>query len=238
MKNLNSILSKTIFTAAFAFLLFNGGYAQKGNGNVIKQDRTIEAFNAIDVGGAFEVYIRQGSTEELTVVADDNLLEYITTDVRGGTLDIGLSKSIKNSTELKIYLTVVSLNEIEASGACNIKGKNMLTSTDLSLDISGASNLDLEIDCTNLEIEASGASDAEIGGTATNMEVDASGASTIIATNIKCANAQVDASGASTVKIAVTDNLECESSGASSVLYKGNPHVSVDVSGAGTVKKM
>ena len=238
MKNLISTLSKTVLTAALTLLFVNSVNAQSGSGNVIKEDRSIGTFNALEVGGAFEVYLRQGDKEAITVVTDDNLIEVITTEVRSGTLEIGLSKNIKNATELKIFITVRSLNSLDISGACSVTGKNTLTATDFSMDLSGASDVELEINCTNLEIEASGASDVKIGGEVTNFQADASGATTLNALKLNTTNAEVDASGASTVKVSVSGNLEAESSGASSILYKGNPNISKEVSGAGTIKKI
>ena len=47
---------------------------EHGNGNVVKQERKVAAFNAIDVSGAFDVYITQGSVQSVFVEADDNLL--------------------------------------------------------------------------------------------------------------------------------------------------------------------
>ncbi len=238
MKNLLLNFTKVTFTVAFSLFLFNSTYAQKGNGKVITQDREIGSFTAIEVGGAFDVYLRQGDKEEITVVTDENLLDLVTTNIKSGTLKIKLSNSIDDYTELKVYITVASLNRLEVSGASNVVGKNTITTKHLSLDLSGACDLELEINCSNLTVEASGASDAKISGKSANTQVEASGASTLIAVKLVSSNAIVDASGASTVKIAVSGNLEAESSGASTVLYKGNPQVRADVSGAGTIKKM
>jgi len=238
MKNLLRILSKAIFTLAISLTFVSCAFGQKGNGNVIKQDRVVDNFTAIEVGGAFDVYLRQGDKDEVTVVTDDNLMDLITTNVSGGTLRIKSKKDINKPTELKVYVTVTNLKSLEASGASNVTGKNTINSQDLMIELSGASDLELEVSCKNLMIDASGASDAKLRGSAGNAEIDASGASTIIAMKLNTRNALIDASGASTVKVAVSENLEADSSGASSILYKGDPHVSSNVSGAGTIKKM
>jgi hypothetical protein len=49
--------------------------------------------------------------------------------------------------------------------------------------------------------------------------------------------ALIDISGASEGKVAVTDELKVTAGGASSVLYRGNPSVTSNVSGASSVQK-
>ncbi|MEL6194478.1 MAG: DUF2807 domain-containing protein, partial [Bacteroidota bacterium] len=54
----------------------------RGNGEVVRQNRNIDGFEAVAVGGAFNVYISQGSDYKVTVEADENLLDHISTEVR------------------------------------------------------------------------------------------------------------------------------------------------------------
>ena len=71
MKNLTLFFGRTIAISLIAIFGTTSLYAQKGSGNVIKESRNVGSFNALKVGGAFDVYLRMGDKEDVTVVADD-----------------------------------------------------------------------------------------------------------------------------------------------------------------------
>ena len=61
-----------------------------GSGNVITQERPVSGFNKIAMSGSGELIITQGSKEGLTVEAEDNIMEYIETEVKDETLELGM----------------------------------------------------------------------------------------------------------------------------------------------------
>ena len=48
------------------------------------EDRHITGFHAVDVGGSFDVYITQGSSESVKVEAPDEIISHIITEVDNG----------------------------------------------------------------------------------------------------------------------------------------------------------
>lgn len=235
-----------IFTIALTMaiiLVFQSGctYAFKGikgDGNVVKKERSVSSFDGIDVGGAFNVFLTQGETEKLVVEADENLHEFIETEVRGSTLKIKTTEDINSSTKLNIYITFKDLKDLDVSGACDLVGENKFKLGDLDLDCSGASEMELKLSAGNINMDCSGASNAELLGSAQSLNLDLSGASKLDAIDLEVASCDADASGASHGKIFVTEELSVEVSGAASLKYKGEPRIKEhDVSGAGSLKK-
>lgn len=210
----------------------------KGDGNVVKKERSISSFDGIDVGGAFNVFLTQGETEKLVVEADENLHEFIETEVRGSTLKIKTTEDINSSTKLNIYITFKDLKDLDVSGACDLIGENKFKLGDLDLDCSGASEMELKLSAGNINMDCSGASNAELYGSAQSLNLDLSGASKLNAIDLEVASCDADVSGASHGKIFVTEELSVEVSGAASLKYKGEPRIKEhDVSGAGSLKK-
>ena len=78
----------------------------KGNKNVIIEDRDIDDFNAIIVKADFEVELFEDETPSMSIEADENLLPYIKTEVRNGTLEIYQSQKIYRKKTLKIKIGV------------------------------------------------------------------------------------------------------------------------------------
>lgn len=210
-----------------------------GSGNVIREERKVSSFNGIDVSGAFDVMLTQGTANSVFIEADDNLMHLIRTEVRDNILVIDNKKPIAHSKSLKVFITFTDLKSIDLSGAVDIMSQSKLTLSDLSLSGSGASDGKLEMDVQKLKIDCSGGSKLRLSGSARDVDVDASGAVDLLAFDFPAETYKLSISGAGKADINVSKELNVDISGAATVHYKGNPAKNVqDISGAGTVKKV
>jgi hypothetical protein len=208
-----------------------------GDGKVTKETRAVSSFDAIEVSGAFKVYLKQGNTEELIVEADDNILPVIRTEVRGNTLVIDTRKPISHVTSMNVYITFKDLKKAELSGAVDIITESKLNLNEFGLHTSGASDTKMELSAKKLVLDCSGASKLKLTGSATDVSADLSGACDIYAYDLLTENFILDMSGAGKAQINVSKKISAEISGAGSVRYKGSPTiVNQSVSGAGSIK--
>ena len=243
MKANQKIRSLFTLTLSVIILGLNAGCTYgftgiEGDGKVVKEERKISSFDGLDIGGAFHVYLTQGSQEALTIEADENLLEVIETKVTGGTLEISTTKSIKDYEELNVYITFKELRDMEISGACHLTGENKFSLSDMDMDFSGACNITLELEANELDCDFSGASQVDLSGRCDRMKLDVSGASDYDAYELEVGTLDADISGAAHARVNVADELTADVSGASSLKYKGDPKVTHrDVSGAASMKK-
>jgi hypothetical protein len=204
--------------------------------------RNVNGFNAIEVSGAIELTLVQGTDEAVSVSASSTeLADRIKTEVSGGTLKIyfedkGFWHSSVNG-KLKASVTFKTLERLEASGACNVKAQS-ITTKNLKIELDGASDFEGTLAVETAFLDLSGAANLKIAGTATNTQIDASGACSVKGYNLKTDFCKVDASGASNIHIWVAKELSGEASGGSTVYYKGDGVTKdIDVSGASTIKK-
>lgn len=118
-----------IFTTLVFFLLAQAGFAQSltGDGNVTRSSRQVSDFNAVKVSSGIDLYLTQGNTISLEIEADQNLHEYIITEVKDGVLKIYVEKSIRNVKEMNVYLTFKEIDELIASGGPMLKIQEPLT---------------------------------------------------------------------------------------------------------------
>ncbi len=206
-----------------------------------KQTRPVKDFTRLDVSGGFKVILTQGSSEQLSVEADDDMLGKIITEVRNGTLIIKLENNTwnKSTGEMTVYLTFVNLTDLDLSGAVNISGTNPMKFSSLGIDASGATKINLNLSATRLDCDFSGASELSLKGNAPEAEFDLSGASNIEALDFVTRKCNIECSGASNAKVHATESLTVEGSGASKISYKGNPGaVETDLSGASKISKL
>lgn len=233
VKNFSTLLFTIVILLAGCSVL-----GERGNGNVVRQERKVSDFNAIEVSGAFDVFLSLGLTQSVIVEADENLQPLISAEVHGSTLKIENKKPIRDSKSLKVYITVTDLRKIELSGAVDLQSQNKLTLTELSVEISGATDADLDIAVQKLEVSSSGGSKLKFSGMANKVDMDVSGAVNIHAFDLLAEIASLSISGAGDAEINVTKELYADISGAGSVRYKGDPQkVDSNVSGAGSIRK-
>jgi len=245
MKTANRYLSLIVLFFFIGIMNLGAGCSpmkqdQEKPGNVTTLSRQVSDFNAIHVGGAFEVFLTQGSSNSVLVEADKDLIDYIVTSVSGNTLEIKMKdcpRSWKsNSGPLKIYITYKEINNMELSGAVEIETRNRMTGTELGLDVSGAVEARLDMAMQKLSMDISGASELDLSGTAGSVRIDGSGASEVKGYELSANDLAVYGSGAMEIKMTVNGTLKANLSGACDVRYKGNPRVDVNSSGACEVK--
>lgn len=193
----------------------------------------------MSVGGAYEVEIKNGSSTEVKVEADDNLIGDIETTVSGHTLHIRTRDGVNfNNGHYKVYIIAPEISDIESSGAANVEIKNILkTPGKLKLDASGAASIDGELDAPEISTEATGASNLKLRGRTRDLDARASGSGTIDADDLMSETAKVHASGAATAHVYASVQLDADASGAANIYYKGAGSVSQKTSGAASVKK-
>ena len=120
---------------------------------------------------------------------------------------------------------------IQVSGASEMDISGV-SSGDVTLKISGASQVSGSFAMTDADFELSGASSVSLEGTASDIILDLSGASTADLSDFRVDNAQVDLSGASNVTVNASGRLSGDLSGASRLEYVGNPTLG-DISASG-----
>jgi hypothetical protein len=229
-----------LFSLVFTCGACDENFKSRGpQGELTKQDRAVSGFDAVDIGGAFEVIIKQGSQESLTVEAESGIIDKIKTEVSGHTLKIYTEKDCCWDTRnMAIYLTVKDIRYLEISGACELKSEGDIRLDNLEMEVSGASEITLNFALSKLDLNLSGASELSLSGSCDDVYMETSGASEIDAINFKAGSMTIDASGASDCKVNVTEDLKVDASGATSVRYTGSATVNSSTSGASSVKAM
>jgi len=220
---------KKIQVMLLAMLVSTVLFAQKTINDPNAEPRNLSGFHAIKISNAFTVYISQGNEDAVAISASK--AEYkakIITKVENGILIIRFDDDKKfwkgwngDKQRLTAYVSIKKIDRLDVSGACDIFFEDGISSEDLNVELSGASDLKGKIDAKKLSFNVSGASDATISGNAAELSIDASGASDFKGYELVTNYCTAEASGASSVNITVNKELNAKASGASSVRFKG-----------------
>jgi hypothetical protein len=214
-----------------------------GSGTVVVEDRAVGDLDSVSLFSSGRIIITQGSDTSLSVEADDNLLAYIQTDVRGGTLEIeaerdGRSYNLDPSDEIIYRLGVADLSQIEVFGAGTVE-VGPLTSDTLEVRVMGSADVTLDtLTADRLDIEVPGSADLKLSGVVPEQTIRWMGAGTYDATELESESAEVDMLGAASIDLWVTDSLDVTITGTGVVQYYGTPSVDQTVTGVGSVKSL
>jgi hypothetical protein len=234
---------KILLSAFLVMALVLNVKAQKIVNDPNAEPRQVGSFKAIHVGSSFHVIITQGSTEGLAVSAiDKEEVARIKTVVENGVLKISYDHKNKwwhKDRKLKAYISVKDLVEFKGSGASEIKIDGSLSAENLSLELSGASDLEGKVFVSGkFDVELTGASDLDISGNARDMQIEASGASKMKAFDFTASTCNAKASGASSIRLTVEKELSAKLTGASSLRYDGAAVIKdIHTSGASSIAK-
>jgi hypothetical protein len=193
-----------------------------GKGEIVKQERQVGHFDAIDIGGGQEVVLLQGDDYSVVIETNANLLDQIDVVLKNTTLSFEYNK-IKRYDELKFYITSPDFKVIKASGASEVMSPETLKGEDLEIIANGASEVKLKLDYNSVVTKATGASEVKLEGKATSHVIEASGASEVKAKEFVTESTVASASGASEVFVNTSSNLTYDISGASEVKYLNTP---------------
>lgn len=209
-------LSLSFITACHG-IHFGKGIA--GSGVRKTEKRIVSDFKKIEIGGAYEVEIvAQQEQQNLELEGDDNILPLIKTEVKNGTLYINSDRPFNVKKSIRVKIAAADVQALDVSGACDVNAKNIKTD--------------------RFEINLSGASDVKVQGETTSLKIDSSGASKIDAEKLTARSVNVSTSGAGTTRVFASEELTADASGASTIIYSGEPKVvNKKDSGASSITK-
>ena len=223
MKNLK------YFTAAVLFIVISAGACGQlrktvyGDGDVVRKDRTAGSFSGVKVSTGIDVYLSQGNDMSIEVQADENLHEYILTEIRNDILHVYTDANIRRAEMKRVYVTMKEIDYLSTSSAGDIIGETPIRTDDLKMNASSAGDIKIEVYAKNVEIDISSSGDITITGEADMLEGDLSSAGDLNAYNFKVREADLSASSAGDADINVTERLRARASSAGDINYKGNP---------------
>lgn len=209
-----------------------------GSGKVVTRPYELADFDAVNVQGPFAVEIQHADSFGVRITADDNLFEHMRVSKVGHELRIALDpgRSFRVHSRMKASVMLPRLEAVRFAGAVEGTMAGFPASERFTADSSGASRLKGTIETGRLHLEASGASTISLAGTAKEARLEASGASRLDLGKLKLGRADVELAGASHATLYVHEALDYSATGASRVIYEGNPKVGKqDTSGASSV---
>lgn len=240
---------KKIITLTLAFFAIAAVNAQwkkvKGNGNMVTIERSTADYDEIAVAGWFDVNLVEGSEGELKIRGEENLLEYIKTEVKDDKLVI----KVKNGINLKpsswgsdggiqVTVPVEEVQSVTLSGSGDIVSDMTLKADKFNTSVSGSGDVSLRVEAETVEASLSGSGDINLSGQAGSFEVKVSGSGDIKAYELSANNVEASISGSADVRVTANEMLVARVSGSGDIHYRGDPKkIDSKASGSGEITK-
>jgi hypothetical protein len=211
--------------------------AVTGSGTIVTEERAVQDFDHVSLGGAGRLTVIQGDIEGLTITADDNFMEHIVSTVSGRRLRIGPEHvSLRSTRDIEYTLQVKDLRRLDLSGSLSASADSLKTES-LALHISGSGKIEVaQLDTDHCESRISGSGRVELSGRADSQDLQVSGSGDYRAADLRSHSADIRISGSGDATVWVSERLDTSISGSGSVSYYGAPKISQSVSGSGKIR--
>ncbi len=189
-----------------------------GSGDLVTETRDLKDFSRIKLSGSMDLYVSVGKDPGVKLTFDDNLIDFIETEVRGKTLKIWSEESYSSSRGCRIDISVPTLETVRLSGSGDIE------IYDLNGDV--------------FEYAVSGSGDLQVSGKVDEVEIKVTGSGDVDARDLEAAEVYVRVSGSGDVRVFASESFDGRVSGSGDILFYGDPeHVSRHVSGSGDIRR-
>lgn len=222
MKTALNLLRTTVAVIALALSLSSCVINVTGFDNIIgngvskTETRTVSTYSGIvnTIGADIEITCKQSPTLEIT--GDENILPYVTTEVRNGVLTISTNRVSISPRQLKIKTSTDMLSNAEIIGSGNMV-------------VTG-------VDTQNFSGLISGSGNMTVNGQMNSSRYTVSGSGNVEARNAAAQTVTANISGSGNITVQVAQTLDGTISGSGSIIYFGNPGtVRRNITGSGSI---
>ncbi len=215
---ISTVLFGAIAAIASLQLVGCGKIGIPGSGKLVQADREVGPFTSVAVAGAGKLKVVVGAAEQkVTLETDDNLMEYVTTEVKDGELSIEFRETVSPSKGLDVTVQVASLTGVSLAGAYAAEIESL--------------------DSPAMSIKTSGSSEIVCKGKAEELSIESAGSGSFQCAELQASKVKIKIAGSGEAQVNASTELDVKIAGSGSVKYSGDPKVSQVIEGSGSVSK-
>lgn len=242
MRIFKAILS--LLSVLFLFPVLAGCLRQvipqtvRGAGELTTQERNLTGVQGVALNTLGDLTIVPGEQQKLVIEAEENLLQYLVSDVQRGVLNISVQQGIdlQPTQPIRYTLTVPALDELTTNSLGSILAP-ALQAGNFQIRANSAGDIQLAgLDATELRVTISSSGDVQIdGGQVQEQSIRVSSEGNYRAPNLgsQIANVRLSSSGNAVLRVA--ERLSGVLSSSGNLTYYGDPIVEAITSSIGRV---
>jgi hypothetical protein len=211
----------------------------KGSGVRVEKTRALGAFSKLRIEGPFDVKLTQAGSDQVTVVADENIEPLVETTVEGDSLVVRMKRdagfTTRSAPVVRVDARVLQAATVNGSGDLTVE---RLKGESFSLHVAGSGDVHVGlVELKDLSVSISGSGDVRLAGRAEQQSWTLSGSGDVDARALAGRTAKVSVNGSGDVALGVTEQLDVQLSGSGDLSYAGRPQLRQSVSGSGEIHR-
>lgn len=191
-----------------------------GSGKAVVQPRALHGvFDALESTGMANIEVIRADHSKLEVHGEDNLVDFLETDLIGSSLHVGIKRGVNYTSKLplKVIAWTPSVLEVNLSGS----GDAFLVG----------------LDQATLKVELTGSGDFVADGRVTSVALALHGSGSIDTQRLQANKAIIKLHGSGDVQAFAKEEATVRHHGSGDVCVKGNPRIrDAKVSGSGDIE--
>ncbi len=206
------------------------------------ESRRVRDFYEVMLRGYGDMVVEQGDHESLVVEADPPVLRKIKSVVRNGRLVLSYMSWLDPIElapgSIRYHITMRNVSGIFISGMGTLRAAHIQTDG-CRLEIGGSGEMEIDdLEARALIVSISCSGFVSIGGQAQRQDVNISGSGKLEAAKLESHTADISISGSGEATIQVHEMLSAHIHGHGHILYRGQPQVRPDITGAGRIQHL
>ncbi|MBW6536791.1 MAG: DUF2807 domain-containing protein [Mariniphaga sp.] len=233
--------SKVLNLSFLLLLFFSLSFPLKSisqNNNYFSRTYDVGEFSELFLEGAFGVELIQGNKNSLEVrAADERAFEYLNVTHRRDLLHLHVDRKPFDFRKVTLLVTFEDLERLRILGGIRLETRGFLDLDDLDMLLEGGAKVNLQLKAGYVGIDNRGGVLCEISGVAESLNVRLAGAGHINAGELKADNVTFRIEGFGTGLVYAGKTLDATIKGAGKIRYRGNPEVTQNIEGLGSVAR-
>lgn len=228
----------TITAIAFSFVV-TSCVDEEEAGPPINEQRSLAAFDQIEVSGDIHVITGADITSSARINAPINRMSYIETSVVNGKLFIRERwNNVNKSDIVTVELAENTVSGIELYGSGKVEGA-MITNDAIDLLVSGSGKIEFRVETNNLNSRVKGSGKVKVYGTSQYHHAEVDGSGTISSRYLIAESAEAEVNGSGFIELHAEEALTALVNGSGNISYWGKPaQIDARVNGSGRIRPM
>ncbi len=201
------------------------------------ETRSLIEFNTIKISNSIEAELIQGNENGIEIVASGIELDKVLTTVSDHTLEVKIARGNFKSSSVKVTITYVDLNEVQASTSAKVFVRDVLEQDGVYLFATTSSYIEAQVNTQELNAEATTSAKIFVTGTTQDLNLRIFTSAEVDGKDLQVQNAEVQANTAAKSEFKVSESIKGSASTGARVTYVGDPKIiDVNTNTGGSIK--
>lgn len=234
-----TLVVATLLTSSYSY---SQEQTIRGNGQVIKQQLSVGAYDIVNSAGIFEVQLVPGPEGEIQVSTESNFGDYIEIMNEDKQLTIRVKRGYQlrpsNNHKIVVTVPVEHISGLSLAGSGLIQTQQPLQAEDLKISLAGSGTLQLDLKAKHVDASLAGSGKMIFSGATDTLKLSTAGSGKAQIHKLISKTSEISVAGSGSANVHCTDFLKARVAGSGKITYSGNPNQKdIKVTGSGSIQE-